>query len=67
VKIPIKYLRWFHAFATGVWLALVIPTVMFWSESIAWLAIMSVWANVAGHFGSWQGARAESVADPSTD
>lgn len=55
--------RRFHAGATVVWVALVIPTVLLWSESIAWLAVMSVWANVAGHFGSWQASRVEDKAE----
>lgn len=61
-RIPVAHLRRFHAAMTVAWLLLVIPTVLWWRESITWLAIMSVWANVAGHFGSWQGARAEDAA-----
>ena len=57
--IPVRYLRRFHATLTCIWLALVIPTILWWSESILWVALMSVWANVAGHFAGWQGARAE--------
>ena len=62
--IPVRWLRRFHAAMTVVWLLLVIPTALWWRESITWLSIMSVWANVAGHFGSWQGARAEDAATP---
>jgi hypothetical protein len=62
MNIPVAWLRRFHAAATLAWLALVIPTVIWWRTSIAWVALMSVWANVAGHFGSWQAARAEEVA-----
>jgi hypothetical protein len=62
VRIPVLWLRRFHATMTVVWLLLVVPTLLWWRESIPWLAVMSVWANVAGHFGSWQGARAEDAA-----
>jgi hypothetical protein len=48
--------------ATCVWLALVVPTVLWWRESILWVALMSVWANVAAHFSAWQAARAEAAA-----
>jgi hypothetical protein len=46
-----------------VWLGMIYPTVVFWKESILWIAIMSVWANVAGEFASYQGARAEKKQD----
>jgi len=62
--IPVAWLRRFHATMTVIWMLLVIPTALWWRDSIAWLAIMSVWANVAAHFGSWQGARAEDAATP---
>lgn len=53
----------FNKYATCVWLVLVIPTVLWWRESILWVALMSVWANVASHFAAWQGARAEVAAE----
>lgn len=61
--IPVRYLRRFHAGATVVWLLLLVPSLLWWRESVPWLVAMSVWANVAGHFGSWQGARAEAAAE----
>jgi hypothetical protein len=54
-----EFLRRFHGTMTGVWLFLILPSVTFWKESIAWVVFMSVWANVAGHFSSWQAARVE--------
>lgn len=57
-----EHLRRFNAVMTIVWLALVVPTVLLWRESILWIALMSVWANVAGHMGAWAGARAEEMA-----
>lgn len=53
----------FHAFMTGTWVALIIPTVLWWRESILWVAIMSVWANIAAHFSAYQGARSERKQD----
>lgn len=51
--------RTFHLIATTVWVILAIPTVIWWKDSILWVAIMSVWANVVGHWGAYQAARAE--------
>lgn len=40
--ISAKSLAHFHLFATFVWACLVIPSVLFWKESIAWVVLMSV-------------------------
>jgi hypothetical protein len=37
------------------------PSLIWWKASIPWLVAMSVWANVAGHFASWMGARSEAA------
>lgn len=52
-----------HAAFTFTWLLLIIPSLLWWSESIKWVVLMSVWANVAGHFSAWQGSRAEDNAN----
>lgn len=62
MSIPVRYLRRFHAVATLVWLALVIPTVLIWRNSVFWVALISVYANVVSHASAWQGARAEDAA-----
>lgn len=62
MHIPAAALRRFNAIATLIWLALVIPTVWWWRDSVPWVAAMSVWANVASHFSTWQAARAEEAA-----
>lgn len=62
MTIPVRTLRHAHAIATLTWLALTIPTLIWWRDSVPWLATMSVWANVASHFSAWQGARAEDAA-----
>lgn len=48
-----------HAALTGVWVLLAIPTLLVWKDSILWVGIMSVWANVASHWSAYQAARAE--------
>ena len=60
------HLRRVNGVATVVWLLLVIPTVLWWRNSILWIAMMSVWANVASHYTAWQGARAEHAARTDT-
>lgn len=57
--IPVRHLRRFHAGATVAWALLAVPSVLWWKDSILWVILLSVWANVASHFSAWQGARAE--------
>ena len=52
--------RWLgkaHLTATLIWLSLIVPTVLWWKESILWVALMSIWANVAAHAAAWQSHR----------
>lgn len=51
--------RKIHFIALWIWLALVIPTLLWWSESIKWLVFMSIYACIMGHYSSWQAAKAE--------
>lgn len=62
MHIPVRHLRRFHAVMTVLWLVLAVPSVLWWKDSILWVIILSVWANVASHFSAWQGARAEDAA-----
>jgi hypothetical protein len=54
-----KTWRHIHATLTFVWFLLVIPTVIFWADSVLWVALISCYANAAAHFAAWQGTRAE--------
>lgn len=53
------FLTRFHATATVIWLLLMIPSVTIWKDALIWVIIMSAWANVAGHWASWQASRTE--------
>lgn len=50
-----------HLTLTAAWALLFIPTVLWWRDSILWLALMSCWANFAAHFAAWQATRAEDA------
>jgi hypothetical protein len=55
-------LRRLHAGLTIVWVGLIVPTLIWWRESILWVAFMSLYANIASHAAAWQAARAEDAA-----
>lgn len=50
----------FHGFMMFVWALLVIPTLLWWRESILWVAFMSLYANFVGHFAAFQAAHGEA-------
>jgi hypothetical protein len=47
---------------TLLWVALVVPTLLWWRDSVFWVALMSLWANIAGHWSCYEAARAEEAA-----
>lgn len=51
-----------HLIATFVWAVLAVPTVLYWHDSILWVGLISVYANVVGHWGAWEAARAAEEA-----
>jgi hypothetical protein len=51
--------RGFHLTMVVLWATLLLPTLLWWKDSILWVASMSLYANVAAHWASYQGARAE--------
>lgn len=55
-----NHLRRFHLVATVLWLVLVVPTIVWWKDSILWVGLISCYANAASHWAAWQGARAET-------
>jgi hypothetical protein len=54
-----KLLVKFHFIAMCVWALFAIPTILWWNQSILWVAFMSLYANFVGHFSGWDAARAE--------
>lgn len=58
-----KFLRQFHGYTTLLWIVLMLPALLWWSESVPFLVIISVWANIAGHWAAWQASRVEVKED----
>lgn len=49
----------FNLWMTFLWIALTPPSVLFWSESILWVIVISLWANIVGHFSAYLASRTE--------
>jgi hypothetical protein len=37
-----------------VWIAMIVPTVLWWRQSLLWIAFMSIYAIVVSHFAAWR-------------
>lgn len=48
-----------HTALTLVWVALVLPTLLWWRDSVQWVALMSLWANIASHWAAREAAKAK--------
>jgi hypothetical protein len=48
-----------HTVLTVVWALLALPTLLLWRDSVLWVALMSLWANIAAHWGAREAAKAK--------
>jgi hypothetical protein len=48
-----------HLALAIAWVLLLIPTLLWWKESILWVAGMSLYANVSSHWSAYEASRAE--------
>jgi hypothetical protein len=52
-----------HTILGLAWAVLIIPTLLWWRQSLLWVAFMSLYANIASHWGAREAARAKETAE----
>lgn len=52
-----------HYCMAGVWVLLILPTLLVWKDSVLWVAFMSLYANGAAHLSAAKASRAEQEAE----
>lgn len=52
-----------HSVLKWAWLLALIPTLLWWKDSILWVAAMSLYANVVGHASAQEAAKAALEAE----
>ncbi|KNC91860.1 hypothetical protein [Trabulsiella odontotermitis] len=52
-----------HLAAAVTWCALAIPSVIWWKDSVLWVIIISIYANIVGHLSGYSAARADQAAE----
>ena len=56
-RLSARFFVRYHVSMMAVWVAMLLPTLLWWKESILWVTFMSLYANFVGHFGAWNAAR----------
>lgn len=54
-----KFIKTINGWFVILWATLVVPTLLFWSRSVLWVALLSIWANLVSHYTAWLAARVE--------
>lgn len=58
-----RVLRYRHLIAAVVWVALILPTIMWWQDSVLWVAFLSLYANIAAEVAAHHALQAEKNGD----
>ena len=56
-----------HLWEAILWVVLAIPTLIWWKESILWVALMSIYANFKTAIGAHEGRQARLNTDGDGD
>lgn len=48
----------FNLAMTIIWVALLIPTLTWWRDSVMWIVVVCLYANAAAHWSAYQVSRA---------
>lgn len=63
MKITPTLIKKMHLVTAGLWIVLAIPSVIWWRNSVLWIIIISIYANVVGHLSGYTAARADEAAE----
>ncbi|MFW0765955.1 hypothetical protein ACN0IV_08920 [Trabulsiella odontotermitis] len=63
MSISPKVVKRCHLTAAIIWCGLAIPSVIWWKESVLWVIIISIYANIVGHLSGYSAARADQTAE----
>ena len=52
-----------HLVAAVMWVILAIPSLIWWKNSVLWVILISIYANIVGHLSGYSAARADEAAE----
>ncbi|CAI0987841.1 hypothetical protein [Serratia proteamaculans] len=62
-KMTPRAIRKAHLLMSLLWAFLAVPSVIWWKDSVLWVIIISIYANVVGHLAGYTAARADEAAE----
>ncbi|HEX4501496.1 MAG TPA: hypothetical protein VH187_10140 [Scandinavium sp.] len=67
MKLTPSLIKKMHLISAGAWVVLAIPSVIWWKNSVLWVIIISIYANVVGHLSGYTAARADEAAEQNNE
>ncbi|HBQ1077899.1 hypothetical protein GHT37_01555 [Klebsiella pneumoniae] len=67
MKLTPVFIKRCHLVAAVMWVGLAIPSLIWWKDSVLWVILISIYANIVGHLSGYSAARAEQAAEESED
>ncbi len=67
MKLTPVFIKRCHLFAAVMWVGLAIPSLIWWKDSVLWVILISIYANIVGHLSGYSAARADQAAEESED
>ncbi len=67
MKLTPVFIKRCHLVAAVMWVGLAIPSLIWWKDSVLWVILISIYANIVGHLSGYSAARADQVAEESED
>lgn len=62
-----KWHEYHHLWEAMLWVALIVPTLLWWKESVLWVALMSLYANYKTAIGAHEGRQARRNTENNGD
>ena len=56
-----------HLVAAVMWVILAIPSLIWWKNSVLWVILISIYANIVGHLSGYSAAGADQAAEENED
>ena len=67
MKLTPVFIKRCHLVAAVMWVGLAIPSLIWWKDSVLWVILISIYANIVGHLSGYNTARADKEAEESED
>ena len=67
MKLTPVFIKRCHLVAAVMWVGLAIPSFIWWKDSVLWVILISIYANIVGHLSGYSAARADQAAEENED